>query len=318
MTARIAWRVAALVPILFVISVATFTIGVLSPGDPVRSGLGQQLSPESIAALRAAYGLDDPLPQRYWDWLTGLFTDGGGQSLVQHTGVLSMLGPAFANTIVLAAAAIVVSVGFGAIIGAVAALNHNRLVDRLVMGLVQIGSNLSVYWFGLILIWLFAIRLHTLPASGKRNYRVEDPGLGDLLNHLVLPAVSAGLISMLVLARFARVAVIDALASDYVRTLRSQGLPRHRIVLRHIGRNVAPTLLNATGLEIGALLSGVVFVESVYNWPGLGVQLVAAISGHDYPVIQAGVLLVTVTFVVVNLATDIGRDLLDPRLRRAQ
>ncbi|MEY1675296.1 ABC transporter permease [Gordonia sp. ABKF26] len=311
---RIAGRVLLLVPVLFVISILVFLLGKASPGDPIKASLHGVLSPDAVADLQQAYGLDDGLVVQYLRWVSSLFTDGGGRSIINGSIVFDTLGTAFVNTLVLTAAAVVVSVVFGVLIGTIAALNHNRFVDRAIMLLVQIGSNLSVYWFGLILIWVFALEWKVLPATGMRDAG-GDGGVGDLLHHLILPAFSAALISMLILARFARAGVIESLESDYVRTLRSQGLPRRRILAKHVGRNVAPIIVTTTGLEIGTLLSGAVFVEFVFSWPGVGTDLMNAISAHDYPVIQGGVMLVTVVFVIVNLATDIIADLLDPRLR---
>lgn len=312
---RIGGRVLVVVPILFVVSLLTFAVGKLTPGDPTaQAALSGDLTPHAKALLRAAYGLDRPIPEQYWHWIVSLFTAGGGLSIVQGTAVFRLLWQPFLNTLLLTLAAAVVSVGVGTAIGVLAGLNHNRFVDRVVMFVVQFGSNLSVYWFGLILVWFFALRLAILPASGMTDLR-GDGGPADLLAHLVLPAVSAALISLVIFARFARAGVIEAVESDYVRTLRAQGLPRRSIVFRHIGRNIAPTIINTTGLEIGSLITGVVFVESVFAWPGLGTQLVAAIGGHDYPVIQGGVMLVTVCFVIVNLLSDVAQDLLDPRLR---
>ncbi|MBA4025149.1 MAG: ABC transporter permease [Gordonia sp.] len=315
MTPRILWRVLALVPILFIISVLTFLIGKASPGDPIKAGLNQTLSADAIDDIRSSYGLDLPLREQYWQWVKGLFSEGGGRSITQGSKVFEMLSDAFVNTLILTFAAIVISVVFGVAIGTIAALNHNRFVDRAIMLLVQIGSNLSIYWFGLILIWVFAIQLKALPSTGMYDMRSGSESFTYLLFHLILPGFSAALMSMLILARFARAGVIDSLESDYLRTFRSQGVGNRVLIGKHVMRNVAPTILNTTGLEIGTLLSGAIFVEFVFNWPGLGAQLVNAIGGHDYPVIQGGVLLVTVIFVLVNLSTDIIQDLLNPRLR---
>jgi peptide/nickel transport system permease protein len=315
MARRILLRIAALVPILFVISLLTFAIAKLTPGDPVGDALRSQgLSAQQVATVRAAYGLTLPLPEQYWHWVSGLFTADGGQSILLGQSVFSVLWPAYVNTLILAAAALAFFLIVGVAIGAVAGLNHRRPVDRALMLLVQVGSNLSVYWFGLVLIWLFALEWRVLPASGETS---PGGGTGSLLAHLVLPGFSAAIISTLIIARLVRAGVIEAMNSDYVRTYRSQGLAPLAIVRRHVARNVAPVVVATTGLETGALLSGVVFVEAVFGWPGIGTQLANAIQGHDYPVIQGGVILVATTFVVVNLVTDVIQDLLNPRLRGA-
>lgn len=313
MIRRVLFRAASTIPILFVISLLTFLIGKLTPGDPIRDALQSQgISPQQIQKIREAYGLELPLPAQYWHWLSGLFTHEGGMSILQSQPVFQVLWPAFENTMILAAAAIIIFLVVGVAVGTIAGLNHNRFVDRLVMSFVQVGSNLSVYWFGLVLVWLFALEWRILPAAGMTSV---GGGFFDLTAHLVLPGFSAAIISTLIIARFVRVGVVETLSSDYVRTFRSQGLSSWQIFRRHVARNVAPIVLNTTGLEVGALLSGVVFVEFVFDWPGIGTQLSNAIEGHDYPVIQGGVILVATTFVVVNLITDIVQDLLNPRLR---
>ena len=312
---HISWRLLNILPVLLIVSVLTFLIGRLTPGDPIQGQYARTLSPEQIEALRQAYGLDLPLWQQYLKWLVDLVTAGGGQSIVQNAPVFGILWPNFLNTLVLAAAAVVVCAVVGVLIGVVAGVNHRGPLDRLSMLVVQVGSNLSVYWFGLILIWVFALQLKWLPVSGMQSR--NGGGLPDLLLHLVLPAVSAALISMLVLARFTRVGIVQEAHSDYVRTFASQGASRWRIYGKHIGRNILPPVVNIIGLEIGTLITGVIFVESVFNWPGIGTQLLNAVNGKDYPLIQGGVVLIALCYLVVNLVTDIVVDALNPRLRRS-
>lgn len=312
---HISWRLVNVVPVLVVVSVLTFVLGHLTPGDPIEAQFVRTHTAEQIEAIKLSYGLDLPLWRQYLNWVGDLFTAGGGNSIVQGREVFSILWPAFVNTLVLTIAGVVVCVVFGVLIGALAGLNHGRLLDRVSMLIVQVGSNLSVYWFGLVLIWIFALRLQWLPVSGMESR--GGGGFGDLLTHLVLPGFSAALIAMLVLARFTRLGIIQESNSDYVRTFESQGLPRRRIVGKHIGRNVLAPIVNITGLEIGTLITGVIFVESVFNWPGIGTQLLNAVYGKDYVLIQGGVVLVALCYLVVNLLTDVVVDLLNPRLRRA-
>lgn len=311
----IGWRLLNMAPLVFIVSVLTFLIGRVSPGDPIRNQYAREYTPEQVAELRAAHGLDLPIWEQYLKWVGDLFTAGGGQSIIQNQAVFDILWPAFKNTLILIAGGVAFCVVFGVLIGVVAGLGHGRFLDRFSMLWVQVGSNLSVYWFGLILMWIFALELEWLPASGMESR--DGGGFLDLLRHLILPGLTAGLLSMLILARFTRLGVIEQLQTDHARTFESQGLPRRRLVSKHVGRNILPSIVNITGLEVGTLITGAVFVESVFNWPGISTQLVNAVNGQDYPLIQGGVVLVAVCYLVVNLTTDVIVDALNPRSGRA-
>ena len=177
------------------------------------------------------------------------------------------------------------------------------------------GASVPVYWFGLLLIGFFSIRLGVLPASGMHNSRFPG-GFGDLLEHLVLPAIAAALVPLAVIARMTRSVMVEVLSQDYIRTLNASGLSSRSVLWRHAVRNALPPVVNVIGLQIGYLLGGVVFVEVVFGWPGLGQQLYTSITQRDIPVVQAGVLFIALAFVVVNLVTDSAVGLLDPRTRR--
>lgn len=312
---HIGWRVLNILPIVLTVSVLTFLLGHLTPGDPINAQFQRTMTPEQIEGIKHSYGLDLPIWRQYLNWVGDLFTNGGGLSISQNQKVFDILWPNFVNTLALTVAGIVICAIAGVAVGVVAGTNHGRFLDRLVMLVVQIGSNLSVYWFGLVLVWIFALRLKWLPVSGMSSR--NGGGFGDLAAHLVLPGVSAALISMLVLARFTRLGIIGESHSDYVRTFASQGMSKARILGLHIGRNILPTVVNIIGLEIGTLITGVIFVESVFNWPGIGTQLLNAVYSKDYVLIQGGVVLVALCYLVVNLVTDVLVDLLNPRLRRA-
>ncbi|MGI5329373.1 ABC transporter permease [Actinomadura nitritigenes] len=314
MARRILWRLANLVPLLFVISLLVFFIAQAGPADPIRGALSQKMSPAQIEQIRRAYGLDRPAWAQYLSWLKDMVAHGGGVSLSLRSPVSGIVFPAFRNTLLLVAGATLLTVVLGVAIGFVAGIRHGRLADRVTMLFVQIGSNLPIYWLGLIIIYLTAVERRWLPAGGMHDLR-GDGGFGDLLLHLVAPAFAASLVSTLIIARFVRAAVIESERSDYVRTYRSQGFGRAAILGKHVGRNVLPPIVNITGLTVGSVITGVVFVETIFSWPGIGSVLLNAIAASDYPVIQSGVLLVAVTFVLVNLVTDVVLDLLNPRLR---
>ncbi|MDQ8033314.1 ABC transporter permease [Bordetella genomosp. 1] len=316
MSRAILSRLLQAVPLFFVISVLVFFISHAGGGDPITNALASTLPQESIDAIRREYGLDQPVWVQYLRWLQHLAAGDWGTSLVLRTPVYEVLGRSFTNTLILAGAAVLVCVAGGVLVGVTSGLKRGSWLDSATMFIIQVGHNFPVFWSGLLLIWIFGVQLRWLPVSGMYDMR-GDHGWGDLLRHLVLPALAAAIISMLILAQLVRAQVIEIMGSEYVRTLRAQGLPRGHILRRHLGRNLLPPVVNITGLQIGYLLSGVVFVENVFNWPGIGTQLYNAAAGRDYPMIQAGVMLVTGCFIVVNLATDIILDLLNPRLRGA-
>lgn len=312
---HIAWRLVNIVPVIAIVSVLTFVLGRLTPGDPIEAQNSRTMTPEQIEAVKDSYGLDLPVWQQYFNWVGDLFTDGGGRSIVLGDTVFNILWPNFVNTLILTLAGVLICAVVGVGIGLLAGTNHGRFLDRFSMLFVQIGSNLSVYWFGLVLVWIFALHLGWLPVSGMESR--NGGGFGDLIKHLILPGVSAALISMLVLARFTRIGVIQESNSDYVRTFASQGVPKWKITGKHIGRNILPPVVNIIGLEIGTLITGVIFVESVFNWPGIGTQLLNAVHGKDYVLVQGGVVLVALCYLAVNLMTDLIVDALNPRMRRA-
>jgi peptide/nickel transport system permease protein len=307
-------RLVQAIPLFLAISVLVFGSAHLAPGDPISNALTGQVSQASIDAIRHAYGLDRPIVEQYFVWLGHFLSGRWGDSLVLRVPVASVLAPAFFNTVLLTLAAVVLCVVFGVAIGVFAGLRHGTRADAISMFAIQLGHNVPIFWLGLVLVWLFSLKLHWLPASDIADLR-GDGGALDTLRHLVLPAFSAAVISMLILARLVRANTIEIVRADYVRTFRSLGFPRGALLRRHVGRNLLAPVVNMTGLQIGYLLSGVILVENVFAWPGLGSQLYVAAAGRDYPLEQAGVMLVAACFVAANLVTDIALDLLNPRLR---
>ncbi len=310
----IASRVLQAIPVFLAISVLVFFISHLGGDDPITNALAGILPQDAIDAIRREYGLDQPVYVQYLLWLKHLFSGDWGLSLTLRVPVFDVLGTAFFNTLILTVGAVLICLLAGVSVGVLAGLKRGSAVDGVTMLVIQLGHNLPVFWSGLVLIWLFAVRLDWLPASGMYDMR-GDQTFGDLLAHLVLPAFSAAIVSMLILAQLVRASVIEIIGSDYIRTYRSQGFARSTILRRHLGRNLLSPVVNITGLQIGYLLSGVIFVENVFAWPGIGTHLYNAAAGKDYPMTQAGVMLITGCFLVVNLVTDVILDLLNPRLR---
>ncbi|WP_100499295.1 ABC transporter permease [Geodermatophilus chilensis] len=309
-------RLGGMVLVLLGVSLLVFLIMQLVPGDPARTLLGPTATAEAIAAVRQDLGLNQPLVNQYLDYLGGLLRGDLNNSLVMAQPVTEIVFPKLGNTIILAAGALVICLVVGVPLGVLAATRQYSLFDRGAMFLSLAGASVPVYWAALVAISIFALQLGWLPTSGM--YDVRNPGgFGDLLLHLVLPAATAAVVPTAVIARLTRSVMVEALQQDHIRMLRANGVSERQIVWRHALRNALPPIVNIVGLQVGYLLGGVIFIEVVFSWPGLGGQLYTSITANDMPIIQAGVLFIAVVFVVVNLVADIVVALLDPRTREA-
>lgn len=316
MTRVIGSRLFSAALVLFGVSLVVFLLLQLVPGDPAVTILGSGATASAVAELRSELGLDRALPIQFFDYLGGLLQGDLGRSLTVNAPVTDIMVPRFVNTMILTGAALLLCIVIAVPLGVIAAHKQYSLFDRMSMVISMAGASVPVYWFGLLLIGVFAITLGWLPTSGMYDPRFPG-GVGDLLAHLVLPAVAAALVPLAVIARMTRSVMIDILAQDYIRTLRASGLSTSSVLWRHALRNALPPIVNITGLQVGYLLGGVVFVEVVFGWPGLGQQLYTSITQRDIPVVQAGVLFIALAFVIINLVADMAVGLLDPRTRRA-
>jgi peptide/nickel transport system permease protein len=315
MTRVIGSRLLSTVLVLFGVSLIVFLMLQLVPGDPAVTILGSGATADTVAALRAELGLDRSLPMQFFDYLGGLLQGDLGRSLTINAPVTDIMLARFGNTLILTAAALVLCILIAVPLGVIAAHKQYGIFDRASMVISLAGASVPVYWFGLLLIGAFAITLRWLPTSGMYNPRFPG-GLADLLAHLILPAIAAALVPLAVIARMTRSVMIDILQQDYIRTLRASGLSTNSVLWRHALRNALPPIVNIIGLQVGYLLGGVVFVEVVFGWPGLGQQLYTSITQRDIPVVQAGVLFIALAFVIINLIADVAVSLLDPRTRR--
>ncbi|MDV8022376.1 ABC transporter permease [Rhodococcus sp. IEGM 1330] len=315
MMRTVAHRLLSTILVLFGVSLIVFMLLQLVPGDPALTILGSGATAESVAAVRTELGLDRSLPIQYFDYMGGLLQGDFGRSLTVNKPVSEIMVPRLWNTIILTFAALVLCVIIGVPLGIAAARKQNSVFDRIAMFAALAGASVPVYWFGLVLIGFFSIRLGVFPTSGMYNSR-SPGGLGDMLTHLVLPAVAAALVPLAVVARMSRSVMVDVLQQDYIRTLRASGLSEQSVLWRHGLRNALPPIVTVIGLQVGYLLGGVVFVEVVFGWPGLGQQLYTSITQRDIPVVQAGVLFIALAFVVINLVADTAVGLLDPRSRK--
>ncbi len=306
-------RLLLLVPVLFGLSLIVFFIMALIPGDPAQAILGAYATPENVARLNAQLGLDKSLPQQYLTWLGNLLQGDFGRSYNQNRPVIDIIGERFGATLILAGTALVLCSIFGLLAGIVSASRQYGLADKTITFIVLIGISMPAFWLGLLLIMLFAVELRWLPASGM--FAIYGGGdLADLVRHLILPAGTLAFIATGVIARLTRASMLEVLRQDYIRTARAKGLNERRVIYRHAFKAALVSIVPVIGIQAGFVLGGAVYVETVFQWPGMGSMLVNAISTRDLLLVQGGVLVIAVAYVLINLAADVVQFLLDPRV----
>ena len=299
-------RLAQAVLVVVGVSLVVFMLARLAPGDPVSLMLAETASPEQMAAARAHYGLDQPLWTQYWLFVSRAVQGDFGESLYYNQPALGVVLSAFPATATLAAVAFAVAVLVALPLGVIAAIKRDTIWDYIAVGLSVVGQAAPSYWIGILLILFFSVRFQLFPSSG--NFGPE---------YIVLPALTLAALLMAVLTRLTRAGMLDVLSEEYVRTARAKGLREQIVVIRHALRNALIPLVTVMGLQLGSILGGTIIVEQVFAWPGVGRLAVTAISSRDYPIIQAVVLLVSIVFVMINLAVDLLYGLLDPRIRHS-
>lgn len=309
-------RLLSVLPVLFGASVFAFLLAHLAPGDETSVLLGPYASPQARAALSHQLGLNEPLPVQYLRWLGRALRGDLGTSVQLQSSVSSVLATKFANTLLLGAASFVAALVLGLLAGFISPLSRGRWLDRAVQGTTALFAYIPVFLLGVILVYVFSIKLDWLPASGMG----PSAGGGSVLTrlqYLVLPVVATAGIPGAIIAMSTANAVRRELTADYVRSARAQGLAERTILRRYVFRSVLPSILHVSGLQFAYLLTGsLVFTEVVFNWPGIGLQVYNAVTSRDIPMIQGIVLLSGVVFVVVNLVVDVLHALVDPRSRQ--
>ncbi|WP_275097794.1 ABC transporter permease [Sedimenticola hydrogenitrophicus] len=315
MPAYIAKRLLALIPVLFGLSVIVFLMMALIPGDPASAILGSYATPENVARLNRDLGLDRSLPEQYLIWLGNLFEGDLGRSYSLNRPVLDEVLERFSATLILAGSALLLCSLLGLLAGVVSAVRQYGWADKLITLLVLVGISTPSFWLGLLLILLFAVNSQWFPASGM--YAIYGGGdLADLLHHLFLPMLTLSVVATGVIARLTRTAMLEVLRQDYIRTARAKGLSERRVIYHHAFRVALVSVIPVIGIQAGFVMGGAVYIETVFQWPGIGSMLVQAISSRDLLLVQGGVLLVTVAYVLINLLADLAQSLIDPRLRR--
>ncbi|MBO3761421.1 ABC transporter permease [Ciceribacter sp. L1K22] len=314
MSAYILKRLIAVVPVLFGLSVIVFLVMALIPGDTATAILGAYATPENVARINRDLGLDKPLVQQYLIWIGNVLQGDFGRSYSLNRPVLDEVVERFQATLILAGVSLLLCSVIGLLAGIVSAVRQFGWVDRLVTLFVLAGISMPSFWLGLLLIYLFAVQWRILPPSGM--YAVYGGGdLKDLLFHLVLPAITLAVVAAGVVARLTRAAMLEVLRQDYVRTARAKGLTEGRVIYAHAFRAALVSVIPIIGIQAGFVLGGAVYIETVFQWPGIGAMLVKAISTRDILLVQGGVLVVAASYVLFNLAADVVQSMLDPRIR---
>jgi peptide/nickel transport system permease protein len=315
MVAHLLRRLALAVPVLVGVSVLVFLLIAVLPGNTAQSILGTFASPENVAALTAELSLDRPLPQQYLTWLGNLAHGDLGRSYVLHRPVLDEIADRLPPTLLLAGTALVIASLFGIVLGVIAAARRNGWQDRLITIVVLIGISMPSFWLGIVLIFWFGVRLAWLPVGGMTDL-FGDGGVGDTARHLFLPALTLAAVATAVIVRLTRASMLEQLRQDYVRTARAKGLSERQVVW-HAFRNAVVSVVPVIALEAGFVLGGAIYIETVFQWPGVGRMLVNAIATRDILLVQSGVLVIAVAYVVFNLIADVVQAALDPRIRAA-
>ena len=298
--------------VLIGVTIAVFFLMQIVPGDPVKIALGTRYTPESYEALRSASGLDKPLFTQLVNYLGNAATGDLGVSFRNNEPVTHMLIDRLPATIALAVAAILVALVIAIPFGTWAALREGRSADNTIRVVSQFGISVPDFWMGILLIALFSTYLGWLPSSG---YRSPADGFVPWISHLVLPAITVGAVTGAIMTRYVRTAVLEVANAPYITTAESKGLTRRRILVTHIGRNALVPVLTISGIQLAGLLGGVIVVEVVFAWPGLGRLVYDSVAARDYPMLQGAILLIAAIFLIINLIVDILYAVIDPRIR---
>lgn len=332
MLSYIGKRLFQLIPVLLGMTFVVFMMIRAIPGNPAQVILGQQATPEAVAALNAKLGLDQPWYIQFFSYLKGLFTGDLGESMRTRLPVADEVWPYLAATLELALFAMIIAVVIGINAGIISAWFQNSWFDYTAMILALVGVSMPIFWLGLLGQWAFAIELQWLPTTGREQ--VRDPvsavtnlymidamingrfdQLWEVFKHLILPGLALATIPMAIIARMTRSSMLEVMRADYIRTARAKGQKMFWVVYKHALKNAIIPVLTIVGLQMGMLLGGAILTETIFAWPGIGRYIYDAINYRDYPVIQSGILIVAFFFVMINLIVDLLYGVIDPRIK---
>ncbi len=304
MTTYIIKRIMLAVPVLIGVIVLVFFMVRLTPGDPAVVLAGEHATAEQVEAMRAQYNLDKPLHIQLGIFFQDLARGDLGRSTRSRAPVSVELMARLPNTIILMVSAMIIATLVGTITGVISAVKQYTVFDALAMLLALIGISIPVFWLGLMMMIIFSVNLGWFPAAGSGTW-----------SHLVLPSIALATVPTAIISRMTRSSVLEVLRQDYIRTARSKGLHERTVIISHALKNAIIPVITVVGLQAGTLMGGAVLTESVFNWPGLGRLMINSILARDYPVVQGAVLLMAVSFLLINLLVDILYVVFDPRIR---
>ncbi len=308
-------RIISAIPVLLGVTLIVYFIISLIPGDPATAILGSFATPENVKNLNSQLGLDKPIWQRYFIWLYNILQGDFGRSFSLNRPVIDEILERFNATIILSGTSFVICSILGILFGILSAAYQYSFIDKLITFIVLVGISIPSFFLGMMLILYFAVSVRWFPVSGM--YSLYGGGdLWDLINHLVMPSITLSLVALGVIARLARSSMLEVLRLDYIKTARAKGVSETRVILSHALRSAIITILPILGLQAGFVLSGSVYIEIVFQWPGIGRMLVDAILSRDIMLVQGGVLFIALCYVLFNILVDILQLWLDPRLLR--
>jgi peptide/nickel transport system permease protein len=312
MTRYLLSRVMGMLVVMALVAVIVFVLTRAASGDPIAVLLGDQATAEDIASAQKLYGLDKPLPVQFGYWLKELSHGNLGQSIFLQRPVTQALWERAEPTTLLALLSVIIAAFIGVPCGIVSAVFRGKFIDQLFTGFAMLGASIPSFWFGLVLMQIFAVSMGWFPVSGY-----GDPGatLMERLHYLVLPSVVLGVLNSALIIRFTRASMLDVLGEDYVRTARAKGLSENVVVLKHALRNALVPIVTVLGLTVALMIGGAVVTETVFGLPGVGNLVVSAVLRRDYPVIQGALLVIAMIYVVINFLTDLLYMLVDPRVK---
>ena len=328
----IAKRLLLLIPVLLGVSILSFALIHLAPGDPARTIAGDRASPQIIEAMQEKYGLDKPMIVQYWIWLRHVLKGDFGRSIVTNERILVEIIDRLPNTVELTFVSMFIAIAVGAMAGIISASRQYSMLDYTTMGIALFGVSMPVFWLGIMLMMIFGVFLRWLPLGGRIDTLIPFQRISGLylfdsiitwnwrafvssLRYLILPSVALATIPMATIARVTRSSMLEVLRQDFIRTERAKGLSERLVIFKHAARNALLPVITVIGLNFGLLLAGAILTETIFSWPGIGRYVVKAVQMRDYPAVQGCVLFFAFMFVVVNLITDVLYAYIDPRIK---